>query len=303
MRFLASYAMRGLMQATLVVTVAALLSLALPPLSFLSGGTFALVTLHLGVRRSAILLLSASLATALFGLLLFGNMAPALGFALVLWLPMLLLGGVLRSTVSLSLAVLLAGGLGVGLVLAMYLGLSDPGAWWQGVVQTLFVHEAGQHTEDAKQLVAVLKAMAPQIAGVFGASLAMSLIGALLLGRWWQALLYNPGGFRDEFQRLRLGRPLAVLALALVSAASLSEGMVGHLATDLLLVVEVLLLMQGLAMSHGLVARSGAHPAWLIALYVLLVIAMPQAILTLALAGFADNWFDFRAFFGKKGAG
>lgn len=34
---------------------------------------------------------------------------------------------------------------------------------------------------------------------------------------------------------------------------------------------------------------------WLVAVYVLLLMAMPHVVALLALAGMADGWFDFRA--------
>src|SRR5690625_6353500 len=35
----------------------------------------------------------------------------------------------------------------------------------------------------------------------------------LMLGRWWQALLYNPGGFKQEFNGLRLNTPQALVCV------------------------------------------------------------------------------------------
>ncbi len=54
-----------------------------------------------------------------------------------------------------------------------------------------------------------------QIAGMMGAGTAMSAVLCLLLARYWQAALYNPGGFGEEFQALALpGVDALVLALA-----------------------------------------------------------------------------------------
>jgi hypothetical protein len=61
-------------------------------------------------------------------------------------------------------------------------------------------------------------------------------------------------------------------------------------------------LLQGIAVVHGLVARSGANVGWLVAMYVLLLLPMvtTQTALTLAVAGMVDNWMDFRT---RMGAG
>ena len=54
-------------------------------------------------------------------------------------------------------------------------------------------------------------------------------------------------------------------------------------------------LMQGLSLVHALQTRLGASVAWLVAMYAMLLFAMPYVIGALAIAGFADSWIDFRA--------
>ncbi len=52
---------------------------------------------------------------------------------------------------------------------------------------------------------------------------------------------------------------------------------------------------QGLALAHASAAAAGLHPAWLVALYALAILAPPQVLGLLAVLGVADNGFDFRA--------
>ena len=54
-------------------------------------------------------------------------------------------------------------------------------------------------------------------------------------------------------------------------------------------------LLQGLALVHALQRRLGVSIFWLVAMYAMLLFAMPYVIGTLAIAGFADSWIDFRA--------
>src|SRR5690606_2484533 len=49
------------------------------------------------------------------------------------------------------------------------------------------------------------------VVGLLAALIAMNALLALLIGRWWQAMLYNPGGFRAEFYEFRLGKNLALV--------------------------------------------------------------------------------------------
>jgi hypothetical protein len=121
-----------------------------------------------------------------------------------------------------------------------------------------------------------------------------SAVLGLLLARWWQSMLFNPGGFRAEFHALQLGKPLALGALVLALVSLLLADGIGALARDLVMVVLLLYMLQGLAIAHALVAARGASVWWLVAIYGLLAIALPQVIMVLAVAGLMDTWMNLR---------
>jgi len=138
------------------------------------------------------------------------------------------------------------------------------------------------------QWLELLKAWAPWLPGqAVGAALLIALL-ALLLGRWWQALLFNPGGFRPEFHELRLGQPLAAFTLALFGAALLSGW--PPLANGLL-ALSVPYTVQGVAVVHAVVFKRRLSPAWLVLFYLLLIPFLSQLVMAL---GVVDAWTDFR---------
>ena len=96
MNFLAAYIMRGRMQAMMVASSLALLSLILPPVSIVSSASVALVTLRRGANEGLFVLVCACLSAALLGFFLFGNFQFALLYGLVLWLPIWVISIVLR---------------------------------------------------------------------------------------------------------------------------------------------------------------------------------------------------------------
>jgi len=299
MRSLAAYVVRGRMQATLVVVVAALLALILPPLSYLSGAAVALVTLRMGLQQGLLLTLGSALLVGLFGLLLTQSPAAGVVFTFALWLPVWGLAISLRRTASPARSLVLATLFGMMAVAAFHMGTENPVQWWHNMLQEMLKQSIDQLGEVQKdQLLQNLKLIAGLMTGGLGAALSASLIGCLLLGRWWQALLYNPGGFGDEFRRIRLGKTLTVAAVALIAAGAL--GQAGLLVQDLVMVLMVPFTVQGLAVVHSLAKQRKAHQGWLIGLYVLLFIATGQMVLLLAFAGAVDNWFDFRSFVGPK---
>ena len=136
-----------------------------------------------------------------------------------------------------------------------------------------------------------------------GLVIALTLLGILIslyLGRWWQSLLYNPGGFGREFRELRLGRRMALATAVLVVAALLAGKVAGSLGVELLILAVTIYMIQGLAVAHALVASRGASVGWLVGLYFLVLFASPHAMLAVGIAGYADSWLDFRKRFGPQ---
>jgi hypothetical protein len=237
--------------------------------------------------------LFAGLASGLFAFAALGSPAPALGFALALWLPVWVLALVLRNTRSQPLTVSLASIMGLMIILGLRIGVGDPGAFWselmepvrQGLVESGLVTEAG-----GKDLIAEV---ARWMTGAFAATFYFQALLALFLGRWWQSLLYNPGGFGAEFRELRLSRGVGILSLLLMAWLLVDEN--NQWAADLLLLVTPMLLLQGLALIHWLVWALQASRGWLIGVYALYLLAMPHAQVLTAGLGLADIWVDVRS--------
>ena len=293
MKALASFVMRGWSQATGVAVLCAVLSIVLPPLSILSGAVVALVALRHGAGHGLKVLAAAAVVTALAVQLVVGQPAAALLLPLLLWVPMIALALVLRYTRSLSAAVLTALAFGALIVVTHVVALDDPAREWTEMIgeQVGEVLEAQGLDEAARQ--AVLTAMGLWMTGALAAAYFLQIVASLFLARWWQALLYNPGGFGAEFRELRLPRWLALLGLPLF-AALLVPGLPDVL-RYLALPVAGAFFLQGLALAHGQLAAFKAGPGWLVGIYVLLVVATPYAFTALATAGYADAWLDFRA--------
>lgn len=295
MRGLATLIMRGPPMAALVAAVSSVLALLIPPLALIGGAAIALTTLRNGPRHGLLVLVLATAGGSLMALLAIGTPSLAPAMALLLWLPVLVLAGVLRASISLALAFQVAALLGVLAVLGFYLVLGDPAAWWRGITVDMLNQleraDVFPSPEVRSQFGEVFDAWAPLAPGQLVLSLLLGVLLALLLARWWQALLYNPGGFREEFHELRLGRPLAALTAALFGLSLL---LAQPLLINLCLALVAVYLFQGIAIMHGVAGRAGLAKAWLVTFYLALLLlpALWQLLLVLALV---DAWIDFRA--------
>ena len=287
MQALGNYILRGRLQAVAVITLLALVSLILPPLAYLfSGVPVGLVTMRRGAIISIEIIIGSLLAMGLFLWLAQIPLQICLAFAVVIWVPVWLCASVLRSTGSQGMLVLVAGVIGLGFIVTMYLGTEDVSAWWQRWLDAWI--DTAAPADMGLQYKQVLEPVVPLMNAVMAAGLVLSLVLTTLIARWWQARLFNPGGFSEEFRSLRLPKWLflpAVLGLLLMM-------MIGEPASsllrDCLIIIVFLYLFHGIAMVHRIVNRKNLPGVWLICMYVLLLV-VPQSVLFVACLGIADS--------------
>ncbi len=293
MKALAAFIMKGRMQAVMVATVFTVLALLITPLGIASSAVVALVVLRNGVREGLLLVILGGVALAILGMLIFGQPVSLAIAGMLLWLPMLVLGEVLRATLSLRLVIEVAVVLGAVLIGVQYLALDDVVKFWSGILEEYSAQMMDANVVSEVDRKAMVAEMAPWMPGGMGAAWFLQLALSLFLARSWQASLYKPGGFAEELRQLRLGRWLLILVPVLLVAGSLSEK--PGLASQLALVGMAAFFLQGVALVHGLVQEFKANQGWLIGFYVLLVIGMPASFTAVSAAGFADGWLNFRA--------
>lgn len=299
---------RWLMASRLNATLSAAALAVLPLLHVASAGVVGLVALRAGVLEALLIMVGAGALLALLGAVSgLGVLTLVLEIA-GLWLVVFLLAALLRRKGSLPLAaeaVTLVAALGAA---AFLLLTPDPVAAWRSVLdpmlQPLLVELQAAQTAAtaATSTEALLTRLAGMMTGMTGAMAVLLSMLALMLARWWQGLLDNPGGFGRDFRAWRNGR-LATIAASLVFLAALL--LPGPLVQNLALVALPLLLFQGLAVVHALARLRGLSAGWLVGLYVFMLLPplALQVMSVLAVLGFVDDVFDFRARFAglKKG--
>jgi len=302
-KFLATYIMRGRMQAMMVASTMALLSLLIPPLSLVSSSSVALVSLRRGAQEGLYVLLASAVATAALGYLVMHDFRFALGYGLLLWLPVWVIAIVLRESRRLHWALefpVLLGGLGV---VGVYLFTPSPAAIWQEMITTVLQPMLENPATPVEEVRDAVARVSRYMTGMVLAGVISGMLLSLLLARWWQSLLYNPGGFRQEYLALTTDAWLAATALGLSLGAWLLSGRAAEIAWNVLVLLAVLYAFVGTAIVHVLLSRRTTRRWWLPMFYVLLF-AIPQLLLPVVLAGVADPWLKWRERFSndQKGA-
>lgn len=293
MQALASFTMRGRSQAVLVSAASAVLSLIVPLIGLISSAAVALVTLRQGATEGLIVGVFAGLASGLLAFAALGSPVPAIGFALALWLPIWALCVVLRQSKSLDLTIQLAALFGFLIVAAIRFQAPDPAVYWAELLEPIRENLVAGGVVDAVVSEDLVARISRWMTGAFAATFYFQLLLALFVGRWWQALLYNPGGFGAEFRAFRVRDGVGYLALVLLALVLLLDRALW--AVELLLLLAPLFFFQGLAIVHATAHALVAKRGWLIGFYALLLLFMPHAEIVVAAVGLVDVWANLRA--------
>ena len=282
MRALAEFVMRGRVSA---IAVALLLSW----VPVITGGVIGLVTLRKGWQEGLIVALWVIMPSTI-GLFVEGGVRNAtFGLGIAQIISMYCVAVFLRSTVSwpktLIALVALSCFFGVSLSLAIPNLLIDI----QGLFSQAF-DEAAKNGEVNEALRARIEALTlKELASYFAYFLAVSTVLGLVVSRWWQAMLYNPGGFRSEFHQLRL-TPVSGVVCLLASLYCALQGSEYQYWTSLF---GLPLLVAGLGLVHNLLGRYKTGVGPFVALYIALILIDPLFV-TIAVIGFLDIWLDLR---------
>ena len=288
MRRLGEYIFRGRLQAIGITSLLTVCALIVPLMTYLFSGVVpALVTLRQGPLAGLKVIAGSLLLT--FAVALLAGVNPSLMFMLALgiWLPTWFCAVVLRMTADQGRMLLAAGLWGLVYIALSHILIDDVVQWWKSVLevwveQVMSPASAGKYAER-------LADMAPWMNAVINAGLIISLVTTVFCARWWQGSMFQPGGFRQEFQELHLPKILTLAVVACVGLLVAGLAATGSAALEILVLIVFLYVFQGVASVHRLVAEGRVTRPWLIAMYVLLAV-LPQAVLFLACMGMVNSW-------------
>ena len=295
-----TFILKGRIQAIVIAAMAAVMSMVLPPLSHVSGAVVALVTLRNGASAGALVGVGAGLVLLILGFVASVESSVVnfyvLSMVCAVWIPVLIGALILRNWRSLSLSLTAVSLLALVMMLVFYMVIGDVKAWWYTILESVF---SVMLQSQAMQLTSFeieqwLNNFAAIMTGVVSAAMLYTMMINLSLARWWQALKFNPGGFRQEFHGLKLDKRIAAVALPFAVLSSLGTGAFQAFGQDAMVLIMALFSLSGLALVHAVVAFKKLPKAMLAIMYLMAVFLLPQIVVVLAAAGLTDSWLDFR---------
>lgn len=275
----------------LTTSTLAVLSVLFFPVSIVSSASVALVTLRRGAFEGLYIWASSGVIAGLLIFLLKGSFEFGLFFTLVymliFWLPVWIVSIVLRASRNLSLAVEIAVLMSVLAVVSFYMMAGDPAQMWKELLTALTPKDAPE------DMPAKIESMSHFMTSVIALSLEFCLIFGLFLGRWWQANLYNPGGFKLEYLSLSAPPRLSMLCLIAVAIGLLNNGILAEIAWSASALMQVLFLVIGTWGLHAVLAKHRLG-RFLVPMLYLSLFLLPPAVLLATIVGLADPWLDLR---------
>jgi hypothetical protein len=145
---------------------------------------------------------------------------------------------------------------------------------------------AGGRTDSAEWQV--LESLKPIVGYLILSSQVFESLLALLLARYWQAGLYNPGGLKAEMHVMRFS---LLEAAFLVVAVALSF----VIQPAAIMLFGIPFIFAGMALMHGVVAKLKLGGQWLVALYIALVLFNQILVPLLVMLVLVDVFVNIRA--------
>lgn len=180
---------------------------------------------------------------------------------------------------------------GVALIFALHFIVPNVQEWWAHEL-TGFINQIVR-TADWKFKVApgeFAARLAPMATGLAAFFFLLSALIELLIARYWQMSLLQPGTFKAEFTHIRLGR----IAGLLMSILLIMMALKWHVAYDAFPLALLPFFMAGLSLMHYWRSCHSQLIYLLILMYVVLLFLPVVIVVLLALLAFVDAWFNFR---------
>jgi hypothetical protein len=303
-----TFLLRNRWQTMLLVFVASFV----PVLGIIGTLVAALVTLVKGIGEGALLMLVATLPY-ICSFFLVGNHDvtlpiaawAAVGVAVLSNTLTWVFAAMLHRKASWNTVFQVAALIGVVVICGIHLVYPDVADWW-GVQLQAYYEQAQAVTQQLKNAagssVAVptlgdsqreaIQVTRSYATGVMTAFILFNAMIQLIVARWWQAIVFNPGSLRRELRNIRLSKLAGGLFILSLVLSYFDNSVI----TDIMPVLYLLFAAAGLSLIHYLIGllQSPMVWFWLVFLYISIIFALPLSLWLVGILGLLDVWMDIR---------
>lgn len=206
----------------------------------------------------------------------------------------------LKRNTSFSVLLQIAALFGVLVVSIVHLVKPDIPAWWGKQLQASLTHAQTLMGPVKNSVVLSKDAQLQEIDmvnkyianGSLMASILFAATMQLILARWWQAKIFQPGLLRRDLHHIHLSKLAGILFILSIGFVFLQNLVV----IDVLPIINLLFCAAGLSVTHYLIfnMKSKTSLFWLVFIYFAFFLTMPLGLILMATLGLADVWIDFR---------
>lgn len=272
-------------QALIIAGVLGGVSQQILPLALLSCAIVSLFLLRRSEKQGLFILGGTAAITFFVGITLQTRPGLEIPVTLLLLLPVYICSRILRQTGSQGNAVAAAGICAALFAVGIQLFSGDAVAWWSAWLKSASYGVQGITYESLENYGIILI-----MNGLVAMVLALMTIGSVMLARWMQAKLYNPGAFKKEFQALQIPQKVTFNLVAVLLILILFK----HLLYDLLVIAAGIYALQGLAILHYTSNKNGYSVFSVLPPYILMLVIPQFVIVGLACLGVTDIFLNYR---------
>ncbi len=294
MQALATYILRGPLQAAGIIGLFGALAWVFPPFFLISCAALGLVNLKHNNRIGIQVMAGATALCAMVSYIKFGTPSLAFFTLLVIWLPTWSAASSLKKTNSQAVLLMVVMLMAILFTAGTRFLIGDIEAFWEGVLNKYPLNV--EMFTSAAHKAEVIKSLSMIMNGFVAASFGLMITFSTLLARWWQSILFNPKGFGEEFRNIQLPSFVTIsvlISVILVVVIKLPIPPYG-LILDFMMAGIALLMIHGLSVVHFFVKERQLSKNWLVGLYFFLVIAAVYVFSLLAMLAVVDSFSDYR---------
>jgi hypothetical protein len=272
----------------LTVAVVYLASALGVPIAWLGEIIIALITLRLGFYRGSQVALAAFVPLALAFLFFVQHSVIVFEAYALAWIIVFAL--VLRWTKGWGPLLLFSAIIAMVHVVSVQLFYPEITQFWLTQLHSAVDHSAFFKNTDPKQQKQMFDYLASIATGFTATFIVVGQLTVLLLARWWQASLFNPGGLRQELTNISMPF-IGSIGLMMIYFGTLYWP---GLFNDLIITATYPFTLSGLSLLHFYAERQNYGKFLLISVYLLFVTMFFIMLNLLAFISVIDSYIDLR---------